>query len=136
MLTSYIIDKECFCFLYELLGGKKENIPDRFIVKESPNTYDNAVNILEKQGYIHFSNKKIDVERTIHFLITSIIKAEKFSSAQNGRSYIFDCGNLYIVVEEDRLSSKKCKIIPIKDNDMLNEYNTDNSPVYYEEEYE
>ncbi|MCM1577908.1 MAG: hypothetical protein NC078_03815, partial [Ruminococcus sp.] len=60
---------------------------------------------------------------TVRFLVTSVINSESCTPSENGRGYIYSCKNLYVIAEEDANSPKKCRIIPIKDSQMLEEYN-------------
>ena len=117
------MDKAGFTILCMLLGGKDIKIPKQF--------YDT----INEDNYKKVLKKLSDVERTIHFLISSVLGAQDVSIENNGKRCVFQCEKLIIIIEEDRLSPKKCKLIPIKDNEMLEQYHSElNEKNYYGEE--
>ncbi|MCM1578765.1 MAG: hypothetical protein NC078_08220, partial [Ruminococcus sp.] len=65
MLISYIMDKDGFRFLYELLGGKKDDIPEKLRDGSFAESSNGAAEKLRKQGYIHICGSRVDVERTV-----------------------------------------------------------------------
>lgn len=135
MFTSYIMDKTGFTILCMLLGGKDVKIPEQFYDTVDEKNYENVLKKLSDVGYIYISDSHTDVERTIHFLISSILGAKNVSIENNGKRCVFQCDKLIIIIEEDRLSPKKCKLVPIKDNEMLAQYYRElNGENYYEEE--
>lgn len=121
-MTAYLIDKAGFTILCRLIGGKNANIPERFYVETNENDYRSALKSLEDVGYIYISENHVDIERTIYFLISSILSAESCNIENSGERYVFQCDKLIIIIEGDRLSAKKCRIIPIKDKEMLAQY--------------
>lgn len=135
MFTSYIIDKKGFTILCMLIGGKAVKIPERFYDTVDENNYESVLKKLSDVGYAYISDSHTDIERTMHFLISSVLGAENVSIENDGKRYIFQCEKLIIIIEEDRLSPKKCKIIPIKDNEMLMKYYSELSDeINYDEE--
>lgn len=135
MFTSYIMDKTGFTILCMLLGGKDVKIPEQFYDAVNEKNYENILKRLSDVGYIYISDSHTDVERTIHFLISSILDAKNVSIENNGKRCVFQCDKLIIIIEEDRLSPKKCKLVPIKDNEMLAQYYRElNGENYYEED--
>lgn len=127
-MTSYILDRSCFTLLCVLVGGNRDNIsiPKAFYEDITEESYNYAIKKLSDIGYIHVTGERIDMERTIHFLISKIISTPEENAERIGRSYVFRCDNIIIVMENDRLSAKKCRIVPIKDEEMLNEYFSEN----------
>ncbi len=135
MFTSYIMDKAGFTILCMLLGGKDIKIPKQFYDTINEDNYKKVLKKLSDVGYIYIFDSHTDVERTIHFLISSVLGAQDVSIENNGKRCVFQCEKLIIIIEEDRLSPKKCKLIPIKDNEMLEQYHSElNEKNYYGEE--
>lgn len=118
MFTAYVIDKDGLALLWKLCGGDTEKIPgeisaeiaDIFKVQER----------LEELGLLHISGEQADVERTMGFLVTSMINADKVISEK--KKIIFYREKLIIAAEEDKLSKRKCKLTPIKDEKALAEF--------------
>lgn len=122
MFTAYIIDKLGFTLLWELLGGQYENIPDIMREEVTEENYEAAVKKLSDVGYAHYSEGKISIERTIEFLVSSILHAREVSRENNGKHYVFRCEKLIIIAESDRFSAKKIKLVPVQNEKMLAEY--------------
>lgn len=119
VVTAYLIDKGGFEFLWQMLGGKARKIPVKLIAGAD----DNKEEILKKLsdvGYIYIRDNKIDVERTIAFLIGSMIECTDVQSNEN-RS-IFRCERLIIAAENDRHSPKKMRLIPFRSEKDLEKY--------------
>lgn len=135
MFTSYIMDKAGFTILCMLLGGKDVKIPEQFYDSINEDNYEKVLKKLSDVGYIYIFDSRTDVERTIHFLISNVLGAKDVSIENNGKRCVFQCEKLIIILEEDRLSPKKCKLIPIRDNEMLEQYYSElNEENYYGEE--
>lgn len=135
MFTAYIIDKAGFSLLCRLTGRDTAHIPERLLEDIDG---DNAANALKKLcdvGYAHVSGEHIDIEKTMDFLVSSVLDTDDVTEENKGKRVIFRCKKLIIIVEEDRLSKKKCRIVPIKDEEMLKEYYEENSEkTCYDEE--
>lgn len=122
MFTSYIIDKVGLTILSLLINGSEVMLPDRLCGDITDDNYNSVLDRLAAVGYIYRTEKRIDIERTMSFLISSAGSAEHICEENNGKRYVFRCEKLIIIIEEDRLSPKKCRIIPIKDEEMLAEF--------------
>ena len=122
MFTSYLIDKTGFTLLCALVGGENVIVPGQLCETVDDNNYNEVLKRLSDIGYIYHSGKRVDIERTIDFLISNIVGAQEVNAEPEEKRVIFRCSKLIIVVEEDRLSPRKCRIVPIKDEEMLEEY--------------
>lgn len=134
MFTSYILDKDALALLWKLCGGSISAIPDKI---RTDMTFADASEILqrlERLGVIHISNKRADIERTVGFLITSMVNSKEVKCY--GNKVVFKCERLFIIAETDRLSKRKCRIIPAKDKTMLEEYLAENTDSACNEEDE
>lgn len=120
MFTSYILDKDALAWLWQLCGGDVSAIPSVISTDITLMSELQVTEKLKKVGFLHISGKRVDVERTIGFLITSMIQANEVIIDDD--KVIFHCEKLIIAAESDRLSNRKCKLIPIKDKVMLAEY--------------
>lgn len=135
MFSSYIMDKAGFTILCMLIGGENVYVPEHLCDAVNEDNYEGVLKKLADYGYVYVSHGRIDIERTINFLISCIIGAENIISENNGKRYIFRCSKLTVIIEEDRLTPKKCRIIPIKDDSMLTEYYSEcNDNINYNEE--
>ncbi len=136
MLTSYIIDKAGLTALCLLIGKENISMPENLLEGVSEENAEAVLDRLARVGYIFRTADRIDIERTVFFLISNALRAKNVSGEPDGKRYIFRCSKLIIIIEEDRLSSKKCRIIPIRDEEMLKEFysGSDTEPDYTEEE--
>lgn len=122
MFTSYIIDKAGFTLLCMLIGGRAAGIPQQLYEAVDDDNYEAVLKRLSDIGYIHIAPDRVDIERTINFLISEILGAGNADVLSGGKRLVFHCSKLIIIAEEDRLSPKKCRIVPIRDEAMLAEY--------------
>lgn len=133
MAVSYILDKKALSFLWVNCGGNEDDIPLPLYEKNEPTDFPKITERLKKLGLLHTLGKRIDVERTIGFLIESMIAAEKVDLI--GKMVIFCCKKLVIAAGEDRFSDKKCRLVPMKNNEELEKYLAEqNEDISYEED--
>jgi len=110
--------------LYDMLGGNSGLLPGEIFGNAETSDPISILKKLEKVGYIHLSEDGIDIERTVRFLISSLVGAE-IPEVSGGRA-VFQCEKLIIAAERDRLSAGKLKLAPLKDVEMLEEYLREN----------
>lgn len=138
MFTAYLTDKAGFALLCRIIGGDIAHIPDKLLEEVNESNYQSVLKRLCDVGYAHASGSRIDIEKTMDFLVSSVLDADNVTEENNGKRVIFRYKRLIVIIEEDRLSPKKCRIIPIKDEEMLIEYYNEygDNTSYYEEEQE
>lgn len=122
MFTAYITDKAGFALLCRLMGGDTAHIPNRLLDEVTESNYQSVLKRLCDVGYAHEAGSHIDIEKTMNFLVSSVLDADNVTEENGGKRVVFRCKRLIVIIEEDRLSPKKCRIIPIKDEAMLGEY--------------
>lgn len=133
MAVSYILDKKALSFLWVKCGGNEDDIPQPLYEKNEPTDFLKITERLKKLGLLHTFGEKMDVERTIGFLIESMIGAEQVDLI--GKMVVFRCKKLVIAAEEDRFSDKKCRLVPMKNNEELEKYLAEqNEDISYEED--
>ena len=121
-MTAYIIDRSGFALIWELIGGKISDIPEEMRGALTEENYDEELKKLSDVGYVHDSNGIVNIERTIGFLIRSILGGEYNVYDDNKKRRIFYCKKLIIVSENDRYSAKKIRLVPLQNEKMLEEY--------------
>lgn len=133
MAVSYILDKKALSFLWVNCGGNEDDIPLPLYEKNEPTDFLKITERLKKLGLLHTFGERMDVERTIGFLIESMIGAEQVDLI--GKMVIFCCKKLVIAAEEDKFADKKCRLVPMKNNEELEKYLAEqNEDISYEED--
>lgn len=134
MTVSYILNKDELTLLCYLINGADSPVPKIFFSEIPEDGTEKIIGSLSDKGYIHLRNGMIDIERTINFLIGQIISVQKAELSEDGKRLILYCKKLILIIEEDRLSVKKCRLIPVKDPEMLSEYLSEATTKYDMEE--
>lgn len=132
MFTSYILDKDALALLWKLFGGDISMIPAGISTDMSVADLPQTTKRLEELGLLHISGGRADVERTISFLVKSMIMASEVEF--ESEDVIFHCDKLIIVAVSDMYSAEKCKLIPMKDKAMLEQYLAEKTDVSDDEE--
>lgn len=120
MNLAFILDRKAFVYLWGLCGGNSLDIPDELRVEISEKDISVIKGNLCSLGLIYISEETANVERTVGFLINSMINANK--TEKIGNRNVFFCEKLIILLENDSYSEKKYRIIPLQNESALNDF--------------
>lgn len=120
MNSAFILDRKAFVYLWELCGGNALEIPDELRVEISEKDILKITDNLCSLGLLYLSGETANVERTVGFIIKSMINAKKKEKI-GGRNVFFG-EKLIILLEFDSYSEKKYRIIPLQNELALNDF--------------
>lgn len=120
MNSAFILDRKAFVYLWGLCGGNALEIPDELRMEISEKDISEITDNLCSLGLLYLSGKTANVERTVGFLIKSMINAKK--KEKIGSRNVFFCEKLIILLEFDSYSEKKYRIIPLQNESALNDF--------------
>lgn len=128
MSISYVVERREFNLLWEMINDKP--VPEMFKADIDPSDRENVIESLRKKGLMYLNGQYADIERTMLFLISQAAEADRTDVYKDISRIIFHCPKLIICIERDRLSIFKYCIVPLKDEEELNEY-IDSHSVFY-----
>lgn len=127
-MTAYIFDKRGLTLLCGIVCGEKAWLPQNMIGDLSGDNYMDTAIKLEKAGYLRLhENGEVSVERTAAFLAKCICGTDDIKQENGGQRYIYRCEKLIVVLEADRLSDLKCRIVPLRNEAELEQYLSEHS---------
>lgn len=125
-MIGYIVEKRELTLLMLLVNGNKAELAEKFCKGSDGNEQQLILDRLEKKGYIFRGRNKVDVERTIAFLIYQLGQAAEAAISADNMRYVYWCPELLLMLEEDRLNKSKCRLVPFENENSLCEYLKEN----------
>lgn len=125
-MIGYIVEKRELTLLMLLVNGEKTELAEKFCKGSDENEQRLILDRLEKKGYIFKGRNKVDVERTIAFLLYQLGQAAEAAISADNKRYVYWCPKLLIMLEQDRCNKEKCKLVPFENENSLREYLEEN----------
>lgn len=125
-MIGYMAEKSELTLLMQLVNGENAELAEKFCESINENEYKLILEKLEKKGYVYRRKSSVDIEQTISFLVYQLGHASEAAISADSTRYVYWCPKLLLMLEQDRLSKKKCRLIPFENENSLREYLVEN----------
>ena len=125
-MIGYIMKKSELTLLMMLVNKDKARLAELFYREIDAYGQDKLLDELGKKGYVFRRKNAVDVEKTIAFLLYQLGNAGEAAISADGRRYVYYCPSLILMLEQDRLSKEKCRLVPFENENSLSEYLEEN----------